>query len=227
MSWPRRWMNKHNPPFDIQVTLVPIGCENEKHATDGDGVCAENYELVLKPEQNPPVIWPEGALVEELVGQWWVAHTKARNEKALAWDLLKRGTSYFLAMTERVRTIRGRKVKSLAVLFPGYVFFCGTDDERYAAMTTSRIASTIDVVDQGRFVRELSGIQKALASPKQLDPYPYLKAGRKCVVTFGPLKGVEGLLVSRKNVSRLVLEVHVLGQAVATEIDANLLEVID
>jgi hypothetical protein len=41
------------------------------------------------------------------------------------------------------------------------------------------------------------------------------------------LKGVEGLLVRRKNVDRLVLQVHVLGQAVSTEIDAGLLEVID
>ena len=182
--------------------------------------------MVLRPEQNPPVIWPEGASVEELAGQWWVAHTKARNEKALAWDLLKRGTSYFLAMAERVKAIRGRNVRSQAVLFPGYVFLCGSEDDRYAAMTTNRIASTIEVLDQERLVRELAGIQKALASPQQLDPYPYLKTGVKCTVASGPLKGVEGLLVRRKNVSRLVLQVRVLGQAVSTEIDADLLEVV-
>ena len=189
-------------------------------------MCKENFGLVLRPEQNPPVVWPEGVSVEQLTGQWWVAHTKARNEKALAWDLLKRKTSYFLAMAERVQVIRGRKVRSQAVLFPGYVFFCGSEDDRYGALTTNRIASTIEVGDQERLIRELAGVQKALESPQPLDPYPYLKTGVKCMVASGPLKGVEGLLVQRRNVSRLVLQVHVLGQAVATEIDADLLEVV-
>ena len=78
-------------------------------------------------------------------------------------------------------------------------------------MTTNRIASTIEVVDQDRLIKELGSIQQALATPKLLDPFPYLRTGRKCVVTAGPLKGVEGFLVRRKNINRLVLQVDVLG----------------
>ena len=183
--------------------------------------------MVLKAQDNPPVVYPEASLIREIQGKWWVAHTKSRNEKSLAWDLLKKGTSYFLPMVERMRSIRGRKVKSIAVLFPGYLFFCGSEEKRYGAMTTNRIASTIEVADQDRLVEELSSIQTALSGSKQLDPFPYLQAGKRCVVTAGALKGVEGLLVRRKNVDRLVLRVQVLGQAVSTEIDASLLEVID
>ncbi len=183
--------------------------------------------MVLKAQDNPPAVYPEGALIEEMQGRWWVAHTKARNEKSLAWDLLKRGTSYFLPMVEKVQIISGRKVKSVLVLFVGYLFFCGSEDERYKAMTTNRIASAIDVPDQDRLIKELSSLQRAMSGPKQLDPFPYLQVGQRCVVTAGPLRGVEGLLVRRKNVDRLVLQVHVLGQAVSTEIDASLLDVID
>ena len=183
--------------------------------------------MVLKPQDNPPVVYPDAALIEQMVGTWWVAHTKARNEKSLAWDLLKKGTSYFLPMVEKVRALRGRKVKSIMVLFPGYLFFCGSEDDRYRAMTTNRIASTIEVTDQDRLIKELSYIQTAMSGPKQLDPFAYLQAGRRCVVMAGPLKGIEGLLVRRKNIDRLVLRVQVLGQAVSTEIDASLLEVID
>jgi len=182
---------------------------------------------MLKAEQNPPIVCPQDVPVDQLDGRWWVLHTKARNEKALAWDLLSRDVSYFLPMVEKVRTTRGRRIKTVVVLFPGYVFLCGCDQDRYTAMTTNRVASAIDVVDQGRIVKELTAIQKALDTPKQLDPFPYLQAGRRCVVTSGPLKGIEGRLVRRKNIDRLVLQVHVLGQAVSTEIDAALLEVID
>ncbi len=183
--------------------------------------------MVLKAEDNPPVAYPEGTLIREMKGKWWVAHTKARNEKSLAWDLLKRGTSYFLPMVEKVRVAGGRRVKSILVLFPGYLFFCGGEEERYKAMTTNRIAATIEVVEQENLVKELSNIQTVMSGPKQLDPFPYLQAGRRCIVTAGALKGVEGLLVRRKNVDRLVLRVQVLGQAVSTEIDASLVETID
>lgn len=183
--------------------------------------------MALKPQDNPPGAYPEGAMIEEMKGRWWVAHTKSRNEKSLAWDLLKKGTSYFLPMVEKVQIISGRKVKSVLVLFAGYLFFCGSEDERYEAMTTNRIASAIEVLDQERLIKELSSIQRAMSGEQQLDPFPYLEAGQRCVVTAGPLKGVEGLLVRRKNIDRLVLEVHVLGQAVSTEIDASLLEVVD
>ena len=177
--------------------------------------------MVLKAQENPPGGEPEGALIEEMQGRWWVAHTKARNEKSLAWDLLKRGTSYFLPMVKKVQIISGRKVKSVLVLFGGYLFFCGSEDDRYKAMRTNRIASTIDVPDQERLIKELSSLQTAMSGPKQLDPFPYLQVGQRCVVTAGPLKGVEGLLVRRTNVDRLVLQIHVLGQAVSTEIDAS------
>ena len=183
--------------------------------------------MVLKDQDNPPVVYPQETPIAEMVGNWWVAHTKARNEKALAWDLLKSQTSYFLPMAEKISTIRGRRVKSVLVLFPGYLFFCGSEEQRSAAMTTNRIASTIEVTNQDQLIKELSSIQIAMAQPKKLDPFPYLQAGRKCVVKAGPLKGVEGFLIRRKNVNRLVLKVDVLGQAVATEIDAELLDIID
>ena len=182
---------------------------------------------MLKPQENPPPVHPSDASVDRLVGQWWVLHTKARNEKALAWDLINRNISYFLPMLEKVRSTHGRRIKTVVVLFPGYVFLCGPEEDRYTAMTTNRIASAIDVIDQDRITKELAAIQKALDAPQQLDPFPYLQTGRRCVVTAGPLQGIEGCLVRRKNVDRLVLQVHVLGQAVSTEIDAALLEVID
>lgn len=181
----------------------------------------------MKPEENPPIVHPSNVPIDQFTGHWWVLHTKARNEKALAWDLLKLDVSYFLPMVDKVRSIRGRRIKTVVVLFPGYVFLCGNDQHRYAAMTSNRVATTIQVADQDCIVKELAAIHKALDGPTQLDPFPYLQTGRRCVVTAGPLRGIEGHLVRRKNVDRLVMQVHVLGQAVSTEIDASLLEVID
>jgi len=77
---------------------------------------------MLKISENPPILPPEVKTVSELTGQWWVAHTKSRFEKAFAWDLLRRGIGYFLPLVERVRVSGGRHRRVLAPLFPSYVF---------------------------------------------------------------------------------------------------------
>jgi transcription antitermination factor NusG len=58
----------------------------------------------------------------------------------------------------------------------------------------------------------------------QADPWPYMKEGARVRVTAGPLIGMEGFVVERKNECRLVVSVDLLGRSVSTEIDAASLE---
>jgi transcription antitermination factor NusG len=60
-----------------------------------------------------------------------------------------------------------------------------------------------------------------------MDPYPFAAVGRRCRVTAGPLEGMEGIVVRRDKLARLVLEVSILGQGASVEIDADLLEALD
>jgi transcription antitermination factor NusG len=153
-----------------------------------------------------------------------VAHTRARNEKAFAWDLMSRGIGYFLPLVERLRVSGGKKRRALVPLFPSYVFFCGNDTARYLAMTTNRICQTLEVYNQGGLVSELTAIEKALSGKAELDLYPFAVVGQKCRIIGGPFQGLEGVVVHRKQVARLVLEVAILGQGASLEIDADLLE---
>ena len=192
---------------------------------------------MLTLSENPPVLWPPDAAVDALhtlAAPWWVAHTKARFEKAFAFDLLARRVSYFLPMVERVRVSGGRKRRAMMPLFPGYVFFCGTRDDRHQALATDRLCQVIEVADQSRLVRELAALHKALATGGgRLDPYPFAAVGNRCRVTAGPFRGLEGVVVhcdagaAGRRGARLVLEVGILGQGAAMEIDADLLEPAD
>lgn len=182
---------------------------------------------MLKLTDNPPITHPDGVAVADFQGTWWVAHTKPRQEKALAHELRQRGISYFLPLVEKLTIIRGRKFRPLLPLFPGYVFACGTEDERVVSFRGDRVARTIRVVDQERLIRELSQVQRALSADVPVDPWPYFREGRLVRVRVGPLRGLEGIVAKRKSVTRLVLRVATLGQAVAVEIDAGLLEPMD
>jgi len=182
---------------------------------------------MLKLSENPPIISPQAETLTQLPGRWWVAHTKSRCEKAFAFDLIDHGIGYFLPLIERVRISGGKKRQVLHPLFGGYVFFCGQEEDRYKAMTTNRLCSTIEVSDQEGLLAELTAIEKALAGKAQLDPYPSLAVGRRCRIRAGAFQGLEGIVVRRNKLARIVLQVSILGQGAAMEIDADLLEPLD
>ena len=182
---------------------------------------------MLKPSDNPPLTWPEDVPICEFEGTWWVAHTKSRNEKALAQDLIARNVNYFLPMTWHLRVQRGRKLRVLLPLFSGYLFFCGGENDRLQALQTNRVAGIIEVTDQQRLVRQLGQIEQAILAGAPLEPHSHIKKGQKCRVKAGSLLGLQGIVVKTKNRARLVLQVDMLGQAASVEIDTDLLEVID
>ena len=68
---------------------------------------------------------------------------------------------------------------------------------------------------------EIQAIRKAVEGPFRVEPHPFLKCGERVRVTRGSLEGVEGILVRKKNLYRLVLSVDMMAQSVAVEIDAT------
>ena len=159
-------------------------------------------------------------------GDWFVVHTKPRQEKALSRDLDALGVSHFLPLTRVVRYYGRRKALAELPLFPGYVFLRGEVDEAYEADRTRRVAGIIRVPNQTELQDQLASIADALAMDAPLDPHPYLKKGTPVEVRCGPFKGLRGVVEDKKQ-NRLVLQVNVLGQASSMEIDGSLLDPID
>ena len=179
---------------------------------------------MLKFDDNPPMRPGHVTSILELEGCWWVAHTRSRCEKVFAWDLSKAGIGYFIPMVERIKMSGGRKRRLMLPLFTGYVFLCGTERDRYFAMTTNRLCQTIEIPEQAQFLREVRQIERAIDEKVPLDPYPHVAVGRLCRITAGAFEGTEGIVVRRDRISRIVLQVSILGVGAAMEIEADLLE---
>ncbi len=182
---------------------------------------------MLKVSENPPILWPEHQSIADFEGSWWVAHTKSRNEKVLASQLVQQQVPYFLPMHWKVAKKRGRTLRSLLPLFPGYLFFCGGDDERLKVLKTNRTANILPVQDQQRLIEELLPIETVLKLGQRVLPHDYLQVGQRCRVTAGPLMGTEGIVEQTPNQTRLILQVDMLGQAASVEIAADMIEKID
>ena len=182
---------------------------------------------MLKESENPPMVWPADKIIRAFAGQWWVAHTKSRNEKAIANELVRKNVSYFLPMRWKVSYNRGRKLRSLLPLFGGYLFFCGEERDRLEVLKTNRVANCIEVKDQARLVKELSQIERAINAGADVAPHDYIKVGQRCRVTGGPLAGLAGVVIRSGTVARLVLQVDMLGQAASVEVDTDLIEPVE
>jgi hypothetical protein len=179
---------------------------------------------MLKSSDNPPSIHPQDAQFDLIEGLWWVAHTKPRQEKALARDLLRSSIPYFLPMYEARRRSRGRSWKTVLLLFPGYVFFCGDEPSRITALESGRIANMIPVQDQAALVAELSSLKRVMEAGLGIDPYPALKTKSRCRVRSGPLQGMEGQVLHRKGKAKFIVTITILGQGASVEIDGTELE---
>jgi transcription antitermination factor NusG len=85
----------------------------------------------------------------------------------------------------------------------------------------------IRVPNQSQIEQELHEVRRLVSSDCPIDVCPAVVAGRRCSVTSGPLKGLEGVVIRRRDSCRVHVAVEVLGQGAEVEIDAGLLQVID
>lgn len=173
------------------------------------------------------------AIVPELVfvegGRWYVAHTRSRNEKILAQELGRLHIPHYLPLATRTtRSPATRRIsQSLVPVFPGYVFFHGTEDQRYSALRTNRIAQVLTVTDQVQLVTELNNVRHLLACQHDFSVASRLQVGDWGRITVGPLQGLEGVVTAASGRLRLTINVTILGQSVCVEVDREAVEKID
>lgn len=154
---------------------------------------------------------------------WWVLYTRHQHEKTVAEMLSTKGFEVFLPLYESVRLWKDRRKMLTLPLFPCYVFVRGGIDRRLQVVTTPGVhmilfhGETVAIVPED----EIQAIRRAVEGPFRVEPHPFLKCGERVRVTRGSLEGVEGILVRKKNLYRLVLSVDMMAQSVAVEIDAT------
>jgi hypothetical protein len=182
---------------------------------------------MLALTENPPMVLDGTDSLSALPGDWWIAHTKSRNEKALAWDLYRAGIPYFLPLVEHTTISSGQKRRSLKPLFPSYLFFCGAAGERQMAFTTSRVCQVIPVRLKEKFLFEIESVRMGIEGGSVLSLYPFAAVGKRCRITRGPLQGIEGIVIRNEDSIRIVLQVSMLGQGASLEIEADLLEPVE
>jgi transcription antitermination factor NusG len=154
---------------------------------------------------------------------WWALYTRHQHERVVADVLLAKGFEVYLPLYESMRRWKDRNKLISLPLFPCYVFLRGDTERRSQVVTTPGVHMILYNGERVATIpeAEIEAIQKTLDGNLQVEPHPYLKCGERVRVIRGSLEGVEGILVRKKSICRLVLSVEMLAQSVAVEIDAT------
>lgn len=156
--------------------------------------------------------------------RWVVFHTKARQEKAFARQLVGMDVPFFLPLIAKQNLISGRKVTSHVPVFGGYIFLFVTEEERVRALTTNRTTTMLEVEDQPRLVEDLRNVVQLIKADAPLTVESRLVVGQKVRIKAGPMEGLEGVIEKRRGQSVLYVCVAMLQQSASMEIDDYLLE---
>ena len=153
---------------------------------------------------------------------WWVLYTRHQHEKTVAEMLSAKGFEVFLPLYESMRRWKDRSKMLSLPLFPCYVFVRGGIHRRLQVVTTPGVHMILFHGERVATIPgvEIEAIRKVVEGPYRVEPHPFLKCGERVRVTHGSLLGVEGVLVRKKNLYRLVLSVDMMAKSVAVEIDA-------
>ena len=157
---------------------------------------------------------------------WYAIYTRHQHEKVIANLLSEKGFEVFLPVQTVARRWKDRTKQLLLPLFPCYVFIRGGLERRFDIVTTAGFHSFVGFGDHPVTIpqEEIQAIRQAFTSGSRVEPYPFLRFGDRVRIRYGPLEGIEGILVRKKKSVRLVLSVELLEKSVAVEVDAFLVE---
>ncbi|MEM8873784.1 MAG: transcription termination/antitermination NusG family protein [Planctomycetota bacterium] len=164
--------------------------------------------------------------IHDLSAAWSVLHVKHRCEKKLAHELDRHSAAYFLPLIPMPR-LHGRTRRTvLEPLFPGYMFINGDTEP---ARRTKHICQVLPVSDQSKLIGQLETLERVLidADPGSVERFPKMPIGAVCRVRRGKFAGLVGRITEHAGLTRLLLEITILGSAAAICVDAADLEIID
>jgi transcriptional antiterminator RfaH len=150
---------------------------------------------------------------------WWLAHTKPRQEKALARQLCAAGLSFYLPCAPHRTRVRNRVLTSYRPLFPGYVFVRVSDDERGGVYVENRVARLATVGDQDRLWADLRNVRRLLDLGRPVTAEDRLGPGAPVAVRTGPLAGLTGTVVRAVSGHKFVVRVDLIQRGVSVVVD--------
>lgn len=163
----------------------------------------------------------------EQESKWHVLYLRPRTEKKLAEYCTLYDLRHYLPLRSETKVYQRRKVTVQKPVFPGYFFVSFDSAGRLQVLKSNHVVRIFDVPFQRSLLHELAQVRRALRVDPTLGACSALQKGRHVRITGGPFRGIEGIIATLKANTKVCLNVDMIGQAVAVEVDRDLLELMD
>lgn len=157
---------------------------------------------------------------------WRVAHTKPRQEKALARELYRAEVPFYLPCQQQRVRLKDRVVVSKVPLFGGYVFVQAGADERWRIAATKRVACFLEVRNESRLLDDLRGVRGVLDLGQPVTLADGLTRGSPVTVRTGPLAGMTGIVEQVVGGFKFVVMVDFIRRGVSVTLEGSMLGLI-
>ncbi|SRR6266700_6712284 len=164
--------------------------------------------------------------IAESTARWFALYTTPRHEKQVAAQLQEKLFETFLPLYRTVHAWKNRTRATLDLpLFPCYVFVRIAQSQRGSVLSVPGVLSFVGSRREAWPLPDFE-IEKLRTGLGQLnaEPHPYLATGDRARIRSGPLSGVEGVLVQKKNGLRVVLTIEAIMRSIAIEVEMSNLE---
>jgi transcription antitermination factor NusG len=152
---------------------------------------------------------------------WYALRVRSRYESTVATHLQGRGYKPLVPLYKCRRRWSDRLKEIELPLFPGYVL-CQFDPLNRLPILS--IPGVLHVVGVGRTPvsideSEIAAIEATVKSGLPSHPWPFVQVGHRVKIEYGPLSGLEGILLDFRGRQRLVISVTLLQRSVSVQVD--------
>jgi transcription antitermination factor NusG len=157
---------------------------------------------------------------------WYALYTRHQHEKAVHQELMGKGYESFLPLYTSARQWKDRVKRLSLPLIPCYVFIREPLTYWLPVLSTPGVHSVVAFAGRPASIpcAEIEAVRRVVESQMKAEAHPYLRCGDRVRVIAGALRGLEGILIRKKNWYKLLLSIELLQRSVAVEIDVTMVE---
>ena len=158
--------------------------------------------------------------------KWIAVYTKSRHEQIVINELSKKDIESFCPMFKERRQWSDRKKWVHFPLFRSYVFARIHLKENIFVLQTIGVNKIVKFQNKISIIPDqvIENIKNIIEGGFKIEKVDYFIKGDKVIVTSGPLKGLDGIVLDQKGDSKIIMKIEAIKQALSVEISTGQLK---
>lgn len=150
---------------------------------------------------------------------WYVIYTRPKSEKKIFAKLQKKKIETFLPLQKVMRQWSDRKKKIEVPLFPNYLFVHISSLQRWNVLSVDGVVRFLQFDGKSAIISEteINTIRGSLSRNPEVSHERFHK-GDQVVISQGPLKSLEGILVNVKGKKRLAIRIDTIDRSILVDV---------